>query len=234
MSDPADNNYLGIKGWSEEDRPREKMMLKGYQALTNAELIAILLGSGTKKQSAVDVAKNMLKSAGNNLNQLGKFSINQLTENPGVGDAKAITVAAALELGRRRKKADPAEKPKVDSSDKVYEHIYPYFADLSHEQFYLILLDRANKVIGQHNISKGGVSGTVVDPKIIFKTALENLASSIILCHNHPSGNKKPSAEDKNLTQKLKEAGETLDIKVLDHLIFADNGYYSFADEGIL
>ena len=233
-SNPGKADYLGIKDWSEEDRPREKMQMKGNQALTNAELIAILIGSGTKSLSAVDVAKNLLKKADNSLHTLGQFSLNHLTKVNGIGKAKAISIAAALELGRRRKNSEDHYKPKLDDSHKVYEHIFPYFADLKHETFYLLLLDRANQVMGTEQISSGGVSGTIVDPKMIFKPALEILASSIILCHNHPSGNKKPSDNDRDLTRKLREAGELLEIKVLDHIIFADNEYYSFADEGLL
>jgi len=234
VSNQDTNKYLGIKGWSEEDRPREKMALQGEQALTNAELIAILLGSGTKQLSAVDVARNLLHSADNNLHELGRFSIHQFTEQPGIGEARAITISAALELGRRRKNADRGYKPQVKSSDTVYEHVYPYFADRNHEEFYLLLLDRSNRIVSEHKISKGGVSGTVVDSKIIFKIALDNLASNIILCHNHPSGNKYPSDADKSLTHKLKEAAQYLDIKLLDHLIFTDDGYYSFADDNQL
>ena len=228
------NNYLGIKSWSEEDRPREKLKQKGHQALTNAELIAILIGSGTRRTSALDVSKNLLNQAGNNLHALGQFTLHKLTQVAGIGEAKAISIAAALELGRRRKNSNGHYKPKMDSSNEVYDYIYPYFADLNHEQFHLILLDRGNKVIGEENISKGGVAGTVVDPKLVFKYALDRLASSIILCHNHPSGNKQPSNKDRELTSKLRSAGELLEIKVLDHLIFANDGYFSFADENLL
>lgn len=229
------SKYLGIKSWSEEDRPREKMVRQGSQSLSNAELVAILLGSGTREQSAVDVAKRLLHQADNDLNKLGKFSINQLVKINGIGNAKAVSVNAALELGRRRKSAEMVnEKPKITGSDMVYEYIYPYFADLTHESFYVVLLNRANDVISHHQISQGGISGTTVDPKIVFKAALEAMASSIILCHNHPSGNKTPSKTDEELTNKIKAAGELLDIKVLDHIIFADHHYYSFADEGKL
>lgn len=231
---PSDKNNLAIKSWSEEDRPREKLLQKGYQALTNAELIAILLGSGTKSESAVDVARRLLGIADNELEQLGQFSLNKLSEPKGIGQAKAITIAAALELGRRRKETKPQKKPRITESRDVHEYMYPYFADLSHEQFYLVLLNRKHEIMDTTNISKGGVSGTVVDPKIVFKTAIDKLASSIIICHNHPSGNKKPSEEDKRLTRRLQEGAEYLDIRVLDHLVLTDSGYLSFADEGLM
>ena len=228
------DNHIGIKSWSEEDRPREKMLIHGYQALSNAELIAILLGSGTKNKSALDVARNLMRESRNNLHNLGKFSIANFQELPGVGEAKAVTLAAALELGRRRKEADPDPKPKLNDSNTVFEYIYPYFADLKSEQFYLLLLDRANQVMAGQEVSKGGVSGTVVDPKTIFKIAVDYQASSLILCHNHPSGNKKPSDADKDLTYKIQQGGKNLDMRVLDHIIFAEDGYFSFADEGLL
>ncbi len=210
-------------------------MTKGYHALSDAELIAILLGSGTRSESAVEVAKRLLDQAGNNLNKLGKFTLKRLSEPKGIGQAKAVTVAAALELSRRRKRDDAHETPtRISESKQVHDYIYPYFADLTHEQFYTVLLDRSNKVIGSENISKGGVSGTVVDPKIVFKQAVDNLASSVIVCHNHPSGNKRPSEEDKRLTRRLQEGASYLDLRVLDHLIITDDGYLSFADEGLM
>ncbi|MFY7908715.1 MAG: RadC family protein [Emticicia sp.] len=222
-----------ILSWAEEDRPREKLLLKGKAALSDAELIAILIGSGTRELSAVDLSKLILQSVKNNLNELAKLSINDLMKFKGIGDAKAISIAAALELGRRRKESDVIKKAKVSSSADAYEAIRPYLMDLQHEQFWVLLLNRANEVIRPQQISIGGVSGTVADPKMIFKAAIEHLASAIILVHNHPSGNLTPSQADKDLTKKVKEAGRTLDIPVLDHLIFSDNGYFSFADEGI-
>lgn len=224
------NNILS---WAEEDRPREKLMLKGRAALSDAELIAILIGSGTREYSAVDLSKVILNSVGNNLNELAKLSINDLMKFKGIGDAKAISIAAALELGRRRKESDVQKRAKVTSSSDAYLAIRPYLLDLSHEQFWILLLNRANEIIRPVQVSVGGVAGTVADPKIIFKSAIEYLASAIILVHNHPSGNLTPSQADKDLTRKVKEAGRLLDIPVLDHLIFGDNGYYSFADEGI-
>lgn len=222
-----------ILSWAEEDRPREKLLLKGKAALSDAELIAILIGSGTRELSAVDLSKLILQSVNNNLNELAKLSINDLMKFKGIGDAKAISIAAALELGRRRKESDVIKKAKVSSSADAYEAIRPYLMDLQHEQFWVLLLNRASEVIRPQQISIGGVSGTVADPKMIFKAAIEHLASAIILVHNHPSGNLTPSQADKDLTKKVKEAGRTLDIPVLDHLIFSDNGYFSFADEGI-
>ncbi|HEX8656782.1 MAG TPA: DNA repair protein RadC [Hymenobacter sp.] len=225
---------LGIKSWAEEDRPREKLLAKGRAALTDAELIAILLGSGTIKLSAVDVAKLMLQGVENDLNALARESVKQLCRHPGIGEAKAITVVAALELGRRRKEADAAPRTIITCSRDIYHLIRPHLMDLPHEEFWVILLNRANAVMRTTAVSRGGVAGTVADPKLIFKEALEQLASSIILVHNHPSGNRTPSAADIQLTKKLKEAGNFLDLPVLDHLIYTDQGYYSFADEGML
>jgi len=225
------NNILS---WAEEDRPREKLMLKGRAALSDAELIAILIGSGTRELSAVDLSKLILHSVGNNLNELAKLSINDLMKFKGVGDAKAISIAAALELGRRRKESEVLKKAKITSSGDAYQAIRPYLLDLSHEQFWVLLLNRASEIIRPFQVSIGGVAGTVADPKIIFKSAIEYLASAIILVHNHPSGNLTPSQADLDLTKRVKEAGRLLDIPILDHLIFGDNGYYSFADKGIL
>lgn len=225
---------FSIKSWAEEDRPREKLMQKGRAALSDAELLAILLGSGTAKLSAVDVAKLVLKVAGNDLNALARFSLKELMRQKGIGEAKAITIMAALELGRRRKEADAAARTTITSSRDIYYLIRPHLQDLPHEEFWVILLNRANVVMRSVSISRGGVAGTVADPKLIFKEALEQLASSIILVHNHPSGNRNPSAADIGLTRKLKEGGLLLDLPVLDHLIYTDHGYFSFADEGLL
>lgn len=223
-----------IKQWAEEDRPREKLMQRGRHALTDAELIAILIGSGTRSLSAVEVGKLVLNSAGNNLNELAKFSMKQLMEIKGIGEAKAITIIAALELGRRRKAEEIQVKPKITSSKDVYEIVKPDLTDLDHEEFWVLMLSRSNQVKKKVPISKGGVSGTVADPKIIFQKALEELASSIILVHNHPSGNLQPSQADIQLTRKMVAAGKMLDLPVLDHIIFANQGYYSFSDEGML
>ncbi len=226
--------HLGIKAWAEEDRPREKLLLKGKTALSDAELIAILIGSGSRDETAVELSKRILSSASNNLNQLGKMSIVDLQKFKGIGEAKAISIAAALELGRRRKETDAVKRVKVTASSVVFENMREVMEDLPHEEFWVLLLNRGNQILERVNISKGGVSQTVVDTKIVFKMAIDKLASSIILCHNHPSGNLKPSEADKQLTKKIKEAGRILDLPILDHLIFADNTYFSFADEGLL
>ncbi|MBC8083025.1 MAG: DNA repair protein RadC [Hymenobacter sp.] len=225
---------FGIKSWAEEDRPREKLMQKGRAALSDAELMAILLGSGTARLSAVDVAKLILKAADNDLNALARLSLKELMRHKGIGEAKAITIVAALELGRRRKEADAPARTIITNSTDIYHLIRPNLQDLPHEEFWVILLNRANVVMRKTSISRGGVAGTVADPKLIFKEALEQLASAVILVHNHPSGNRNPSAADIALTRKLKEAGHFLDLPVLDHLIYTDAGYYSFADEGML
>lgn len=225
---------LNILSWAEEDRPREKLILKGKAALSDAELIGILIGSGTRAMSAVDLSKIILNNVSNNLNELAKLSVNDLQQFKGIGEAKAIAIVSALELGRRRKESQFIQKPKITCSKDAYEIIKPELMDLSYEVFWIILLNRANQVIKKCQISAGGISGTVADPKIIFKTALEHLCSAIILVHNHPSGNLKPSAADISLTKKMKESGNLLEIPVLDHIIFTDNGYLSFADEGLL
>ena len=225
---------FGIKSWAEEDRPREKLMQKGRAALSDAELLAILLGSGTTKLTAVDVGMLMLQAVDNDLNELARLSLKQLCRHPGIGPAKAITVMAALELGRRRKEGAAGRRVTISSSRDIYNLVRPQLQDLPHEEFWVVLLNRANVVMRQEKISSGGVAGTVADPKLIFKQALENLASSLILVHNHPSGNRQPSAADISLTKKLKEAGGFLDLPILDHLIYTDHGYYSFADEGLL
>lgn len=226
--------YLNIKNWSPEDRPREKLILKGKAALSDAELIAILLGSGTTTLSAVDLAKNVLQTTGHNLNELARLTVKDLTRIKGIGEAKALTIVAALELGRRRKETEGVERPKITCSRDVYELLKPDLLDIPHEEFWVLLLNRANRVTKKQQISQGGVAGTVADPKIIFKLALEELASGIILAHNHPSGNLSASQADISLTRKLKEAGTLLEIQVLDHLIVAGQKYLSFADEGLL
>ena len=228
------NNGLNILSWAEEDRPREKLLLKGKSVLSDAELIAILIGSGTRSISAVDVAKMILSNANYNLNELAKFSIKDLKKVKGIGEAKAITIVSALELGRRRKESEFAEKVKITCSNDIYQFMKPELLDLPKEEFWVLLLNRANQLIKKEQISSGGLSGTVADPKIIFKAALDQYASSIILVHNHPSGNLRPSQADIKLTRKMKEAGSLLEIPILDHIIFSDEGYLSFADEGML
>jgi len=225
---------ITIKLWAEEDRPREKLILQGRRSLSDAELIAILIGSGSRLETAVELSKRILHSLENDLDKLGKLSPSELSKFKGIGEAKAISIIAALELGRRRKDADIKEVVKIGGSKDIFELMQRCFADLNHEEFWIILLNRANKVLSRHLISKGGQAGTVADPKIIFQIALENHAASIILTHNHPSGNLKPSQSDINLTQKLCSSGNMLDISVLDHLIFSDSSYFSLADEGMM
>lgn len=225
---------LSIKAWAEEDRPREKLLLKGRQNLTDAELLAIVLGSGSRKETAVALARRILAETGNNLNELGKRSIGELKKFKGVGEAKAISIIAALELGRRRQVSEVGVKPQISCSQNAYTAFAPVLSDLAHEEFWILLLNRANRIIGKMQVSSGGISGTVVDAKILFRRAIEGNAVSIILGHNHPSGNTQPSQADLELTKKLVRAGETLDIGVLDHLILGDKGYFSFADESLL
>jgi DNA repair protein RadC len=225
---------LNIKAWALEDRPREKLAENGASSLSASELIAIIIGSGTKKITAVELAKQILSSINHDLNELGKLNIKEFTKFTGIGKVKAIGIIAALELGRRRLKEPGLQKNQLTSSRDVAEVFQFVLSDKKHEEFWILLLNRANKMISKHVISSGGVAGTVVDIKILFKLAIENLASSVILCHNHPSGNLKPSAADIALTKKIKESGSILDIKVIDHIIIAGLGYFSFADEGIL
>lgn len=229
-----EDNRLTIKRWAEEDRPREKLLLKGKSSLSDAELIAILIGSGNQQQTAVELSQHILNQCDNNLASLSRRSIKDLQKFKGIGEAKAVTIAAALEIGRRRKELEPDKKFKIASSKDVYDLLHGVFLDLMVEEFWVIYMKRNNEVISREMLSRGGVSGTVVDAKIIFKRAIEETASGIILAHNHPSGNLKPSQEDISLTKRLKEAGHTLDIKLLDHLIFTDSGYYSFSDEAII
>lgn len=223
----------GIKSLAPDDRPREKLLEKGKSSLSNAEIIAILIGSGTRELSAVQLSQEILASVNNDLNKLARLTIPDLMRFRGVGEAKAITIAAALELGRRKIAFDP-EKTSIKSSQDVANYMAPYFQDLDHEEFYVIVLSRANHIKNVQLISKGGFSGTVADGKLIFKKALEQSASAIILCHNHPSGNLQPSAADKELTRRLKEFGAYIELPILDHLILTDKGYFSFADQGIL
>ena len=225
---------ITIKSWAEEDRPREKLTLQGRRSLSDAELIAILIGSGTPNESAVELSKRILHSCDHDLHSLSKLSIQDLSKFKGIGEAKSISIIAALELGRRRKETTHQQYIIVNSSKDAYHAIKSQFVDLNHEEFWILLLNRANKITSRHLISKGGQAGTVADPKIIFNTALQNHASSVILAHNHPSGNLRPSQADIDLTRKLKSAGAFLDIPVLDHLIITDNGFFSFTDEGML
>ena len=228
-----ESTYFPITDWSEEDRPREKLMMKGKEALSNAELMAILIGSGSRNESAVALSKRILSST-DNLNSLGKMSISQLMNFKGIGEAKAIAIIAALELGRRRRSEDASEyEKKVTSSKMVFEMMQPIIGELSHEEFWVIFLNNSNKIISKAQLSKGGITGTIVDVRLVFRLALENRAIGLILCHNHPSGSLVPSEADKQITNKIKLAGESLDVKVLDHLIITETKYYSFVDEGI-
>ncbi|MEQ8627535.1 DNA repair protein RadC [Ekhidna sp.] len=229
-----EDNRLTIKRWAEEDRPREKLLLKGKSSLSEAELIAILIGSGNTEQTAVELSQHILSQCEHNLANLARLSVKDLQKFKGIGEAKAISIVAALELGRRRKESEPSKKVKITSSHDAFQLLHGDMMDLNHEEFWLLLLKRNNEVIKKEMLSRGGVSGTVVDAKIIFKRALEETASGLILAHNHPSGNLKPSQEDINLTKRLKEAGRSLDISVLDHLIITDHSFFSFADEGLL
>jgi len=225
---------ITIKSWAEEDRPREKLNAQGRRSLSDAELLAILIGSGSTNESAVELSKRILFSCDQDLNQLAQLGVAELCRFRGIGSAKAISVIAALELGRRRKETVSEKARQIHTSIDVYEAIAPRLKDLNHEEFWILLLNRANKIISSHPVSKGGQSGTIADPKIIFNIALENHAASIILAHNHPSGNLKPSQADLDLTRKLHSAGQLLDLPVLDHLIIGDHGFLSFLDEEIL
>jgi DNA repair protein RadC len=225
---------IKITEWAVEDRPREKLMIKGAATLSDAELLGILISSGTKEKSAVDLGRELLSSVGNNLNSLGKLSVDDLKKFHGIGAAKAVTVIAALELGRRRKLAEALHSQKIETSKDVAEIFQPMLADLPHEEFWLLFLNRSNRLISKMKLSQGGVSGTVIDTRIIMKKAIELLASGIVVCHNHPSGNLNPSEEDIRITHKIKEAGKLLDIKLQDHLIISDKDYYSFADNELL
>lgn len=226
--------YTPITQWAEDDRPREKFLLKGKAALSDSELLAILIGSGSRNESAVQLCQRILASANNNLNQLGKLSIQQLMDFKGIGEAKAISIAAALELGRRRRSEDAAELHKITSSKAVFNIMQPLIGELLHEEFWVLFLNNSNKVIHKAQLSKGGMTGTVVDTRIIFKTALEYNAISLILTHNHPSGKLLASESDKDITRKLQLAGKQMEIMVLDHIIITESSFYSFADEGIL
>jgi|TARA_B110000091_G_scaffold25857_1_gene24983 DNA repair protein RadC len=234
MSQEDNIDKLSIKNWSEEDQPREKLMKLGRQVLSDAELLAILIGSGSRSESAIELCKRILHQSDNNINQLAKLSVNDLMKFKGIGEAKAISIIAALEIGRRRKSEDVIVKTSIASSTHLYEYIKPVLEDLPHEEFWIVLLSRANKIIDKQLIGRGGISETTADIKLIFKKSIESLASGIILAHNHPSGNLKPSQSDINLTNKIIEASKLMDIKVLDHLIIGDGNYYSFADEGII
>ncbi len=232
MSDKSTS--FSIKNWSQDDQPREKLLYKGKAALSDAELVAILIGSGNREESAVALCKRILASTDNNLSKLGKLSIKQLTAFKGIGEAKAISIIAALELGRRRRGEEALDKKKITSSKSVFELMQPIIGELPHEEFWIVYLNNSNKVIYKNQLSKGGITGTLVDTRLVLKTALEVGAVGLILSHNHPSGTLKPSQADKEVTLKLKTAAQSLDIKVLDHLIITEQSYFSFADDGML
>jgi DNA repair protein RadC len=225
---------ISIKAWAEEDRPREKLNTQGRRALSDAELIAILIGSGSRTESAVELSKRILHHYENDLNKLGLVSVAELSKFKGIGEAKAISIIAALELGRRRDETEAKAPEIIQGSRSAYQCLRRHLVDLNHEEFWILLLGRNCKVLSKELISKGGLSGTVADPKVIFGVALQHQASSIILAHNHPSGNLKPSQQDIDLTKKISNAGRILDIGVLDHIIIAGQSYFSFGDEGLL
>jgi len=225
---------IPIRLWAEDDRPREKLPRQGKRALSNAELIAILLGSGNRSQSAVELSKHILEDSGGRLRELSRLSVADLTKRKGIGPVKAITLIAALELANRSGAEGSMDRKKVSCSRDVYAFFKPLLQDSTYEEFWILLLNRGNKILRSICISQGGLSGTVADPKKIFKSALELYAASVVLCHNHPSGNIKPSESDIRLTQKLKKAGAFLDLPVIDHIIIGENNYFSFADEGLL
>lgn len=228
------NSSFSIKNWSQDDQPREKLRDKGKATLSDAELLAILIGSGTRNESAVELCKRILASVDNNLNALGKLSMKQLMEFKGIGEAKAITIIAALELGRRRRSEEAVQLKKISSSLSVFELMQPVIGELPHEEFWILYLNNSNKVIQKNQLSKGGITGTLVDVRLVMKMAIEVGAVGLILAHNHPSGSLKPSEADKQITQKLKSAADSLDIKIIDHLIITEKAYFSFADESLI
>lgn len=229
------NTSIGsIKSWAEDDRPREKLLLKGKSALSDAELLAILIGMGTKEHSAVDLAKIILQSVDYDLHKLSRLTVNDLKRIKGIGEAKAISIISAMELGRRKKDIERPQRVFLKNSRSVYDHMKSHLLDLPHEEFWILCLTRRLEVIKTIQLSTGGMVATLVDPRILFKHALENSASNVVLCHNHPSGSLNPSHDDVQITKKLKAGAALLDIDISDHLIFTDNGYFSFADESLL
>ncbi|MCD7973929.1 MAG: DNA repair protein RadC [Candidatus Azobacteroides sp.] len=229
-----ENKKGTIKDWDEEDRPREKMLRKGIQLLTNAELIAILINSGNKEETSVEVAQKILFSCQNNLNELGKYTLSDLCKFRGIGKAKAISIICAMEIGRRRMSNEAVKKQQILSSYDMFELFFPDMCDLPFEEMWVVLLNRSKKILVKQKISQGGISSTTVDIRLIIKLALEACASAIIICHNHPSGNKSPSLDDRKLTLKIKESAKMMDLQLLDHIIIADDTYFSFADEGLI
>ncbi len=231
---PESQESLSIKNWADDDKPREKLIKKGKSILSDAELIAILIGSGSRNESAVQLSQRILAAAHHNLNELGTLSLKQLMQFKGIGEAKAVTIAAALEIGRRRRSEEAQKILKISSSKNVFDLLQPIIGELQHEEFWIVFLNNSNTILQKEQLSKGGITGTLVDVRLVMKQALELGAVGLILAHNHPSGTLKPSAADISITKKLKQAAELLDIKVLDHLIVTQKDYYSFADKGIL
>jgi DNA repair protein RadC len=229
-----DSSRLNLKSWSIEDRPREKLISKDISFLTDAELVSILIRSGNKKETAVELSKKILESVGFKLNGLGKLTINDLQKFKGIGEAKAISIVAALELGKRRKSEEVVEKQKISNSLDIYDFYKPKLGDLNHEEFWIMFLNQGHKIINDYKLSHGGISETAIDIRLILKNALERFSTTIVACHNHPSGNTRPSNEDIKITKKIKDACKLMDITLLDHIIVSDNSYYSFADEGTL
>lgn len=225
---------LTIKQQAEDDRPREKMMMKGAGALSDAELLGILVGSGNTEETAVQLMQRVLAEAGNNLNQLGKWEIQDFSKFKGMGPAKSVTIMAALELGKRRKLQETLERKKILSSKDVYDIFHPLPADLPTEEFWILLLNQASRVIDRVRVSSGGISQTMADVRTILREALLQRAVQMVLIHNHPSGNLTPSLADRQLTEHIRKGAQTMDIAVTDHLIVTDAGYYSFCDEGLL
>ena len=226
------NGRLRIKEWAEEDRPREKMLLKGASSLSDAELIAILIGSGNSDETAVQLSQRILNNASNNLNALGKFSVKELMEYKGIGEAKAITIVAAMELGRRKSVAEPVKRKSIRSSNDAFQIFYPILCDIPHEELWVALTNHAGKVIEKHKVSQGGLGETSADLRFIMKAAISATCHGIILCHNHPSGNLQPSQNDDTLTSRLGKAAQLMNMQLLDHIIISDKYYYSYADEG--
>lgn len=230
----SDYSKPGIKAWAVEDRPREKLMSRGISSLTDAELIAILFASGNRKDSAVDLSRTVMASVQHNLQELGKLNCEDLKKIRGIGQAKALTLIAALELGRRRNQSEALEREQIKGSSDAARYIRPTLGDLPHEEFWVLFLNRSNRVIGKQKLSQGGITGTVIDVRLVLKMALEKHCTSLIFCHNHPSGNIDPSDADKKITRQLKDAAALMEIPVIDHLIITQAGYFSFADAGIL
>jgi len=230
----TEKHSLGIKGWAVDDQPRFKMRNNGSKTLSNSELLALLIGSGSNEESAVELGRRILAKVGQDLDRLARMSLREMMEFKGIGEAKAISIAAALELGRRRLRQEGTARPQIISSKSAYDLIAPLITDIEHEEFWVIFLDRSNRVIHRHCVSQGGVAYTSVDPKIVFRHALDHLASGLVLCHNHPSGHLKPSTEDISLTKQLNAAAVLFEMKILDHIIIGGRDYYSFADEGLL